>query len=260
MRKRISVFSVLILVVAANQAFSEMMVIDDFDADLTPYTKCVILTNSGDDEATSLGKTSYSLVDGELNFGSSVTNSKAYQTTFLRDDYSLDPGERLQVELTEINQATSSSGASFGLCVASEKYKTFGQPREDLLSIAVTDYISMQRLKAFRFNGTDFTEVYNQTANLSNLTGLYLERTDTNLYNLGYMTASGDVELLADLNYTGGGAAVGFYSDSRDNNALFVKADNLAISGEVVVPEPSALGLILSGLAIGFASRRRRDG
>ena len=229
--------------VASN---AHAVVVDDFSGDLSAYTKAVVLTNSGNDEATSLGMTSFVINEnGQLDFNSYVTNSKAYQTVLLRDDFSLAVGDSLRIEIPYFNDiapgTTPISGV--GVAIAATKYQTFNV-RQDLIMLELNGYATSPFTG--RVIGTSFQGTTNQGQKIANVivedvTGLFIVRLASELYGVGYSTSVGDVAVGMYANNSFGlGAAVGLYGDCRATATPLAKLDNLEIRPEVIESVPGA--------------------
>jgi hypothetical protein len=90
----------------------------------------------------------------------------------------------------------------------------------------------------------------------ANITGLYITWVSPDVFNLGYMTASGSVsdENITFANGSTIGTDIGFYGDLRAAGTSLGTFSNLT-----VVPEPSSLALCGVGCAGLFAILRRKN-
>ena len=232
--KKLPIFlSALSMILIASQAMA--IVVDDFSGDLSAYAKSVVLTNSGDDEAMSLAMTNFTTSNGELNLASWVSNSKAYQTVFLRDDYSLGVGQRLQVDLTGLDLSLDTF--EIGLCVAGQKSYTFGEPRQNYFTCGLydTNISDDCSARSVIFDGTTQSEP-GRTALRSTTTGFYIDRLTETTYASGFLSTDGAERTITVSEYSGGANAVGFYVDTRRVAASLAAFDNLEIVDAPTTP------------------------
>jgi hypothetical protein len=223
---------------------AQAVVVDDFSGDLSAYTKTVVLTNSGDDEATSMTKTNFVVnAEDELEFHSYVTNNKAYQTVLLRDDYSLGIGQRLELDFKYFNDVTpgTSPFAGVGLALADMEAQPFNV-RNNLVLVDLNAAYGDGTTTTGRVYGTTFVNtVYTQKradVKLADVTGLFVARVATDQYSFGYSTSAGNtvVSTLTNANVGGLGSAIGLWSDCRTTAEPLARMDNLKITTLDPVP------------------------
>jgi hypothetical protein len=230
------------------------VLLDDFSSgDLSAYTKTVIL------DQDSAFEVSFVSTGGAIQVSKS-SDTQAEQVLFMLPT-SIGIGEILRVDK---NAVKSGSYIDFGIAVA----KSVTDPPEIVYTSGtvssranyVAIYLKSQyaNIGTIGFNAT--SQVYSSSgiwssdldAQFAATTGLYIKRLDSDSWETGYTTASGDVAAHVFDGIDAGGA-VGLFADVRAVTT-YGDLDNLRI-----VPEPSTIVLVLMGLvSLGIFWLRRK--
>jgi hypothetical protein len=244
----------IILTAWALCAGVQAQLIDDFSGSLSPYTQTIVLAQNAD------GPLIFSINSGALQVGRVFSSGgAAQQDLFLRSDFSLGVGQILRISTALASDGTVSD---FGL-VVSALVNPPGAVWTSGTADARQDFINVyakRQTGAIGYNGYNGTTQIASSSGvnvggLTNVTGLFIDRTSLTSFDVGYTTASGDT-ILRNFNEpnTAVGTAIGFYADIR-STTTFGSLDNLRLEP---VPEPGSLALFgLSGL-LGLISWKRR--
>jgi hypothetical protein len=233
MKKRLTLISALLAFAGAN--VHGQLITDFSSTDLSAWTSTQIL------EDRALNEGSWLVVDGALHFETTVYND-INQMALTRTDVSLNVGFELQADFT----ANFNGAQDIGLYVGA------GHPPSGVRS----DYLNIY----VRENGQLFSRGFDGSSELGLSGGgspvvdaLFIARTDTNVFELGWYEA-GERNVLATRTMANSdiGNAVGFYADIR-NAGTVGSLDNLSI-----VPEPSTYALLFGAAVLGFVIYRRR--
>ena len=242
---------------------SAAILVDDMSGSLAPYT----LSRVNDANGTS--HISYTNADGTLRSAYTGTPNAFEQTLFLRDDYSLNVGDTLIVDVSGTGAGYDRDlgiAVSFSETPGSLASGASGDVRNSYVMVAyrsnnqvvsfarngTTNFTSGQEFAGTNYGGQSFTGYVDQ---------LYIERTTATKFTVGWIDAGVKHALTANnnpLNYdfttNVPGAAIGFYSDLRAAiGSSPVALDNLSI---IPVPEPTSLAL--AATAAGLLLRRRK--
>lgn len=237
-------------------------VVDDFnDESLSEYTLTRVLDNN------TTSNISFSATGGFLSVSAASVTNVPEQVLLLRSDSSLSVGETLLLDTT-ISSTLGTAGIvnDFGLAISTTATPTgvasgaSGDTRSSNSFLFITVRPGQDTVRAGYANNASPVTSFNSATAESLVAQLFITRTATNSFEVGYITTSA-TEVTLDLNgaaegnaftFTSSsmGAAIGFYADLRDTQTVSF-ADNLQI-----VPEPSAL--LLSACGLPFLLRRRR--
>jgi hypothetical protein len=218
---------------------SHAAVIDDFSGAFSAST-VVVLDNSN----TSVQNTaSFSTSGGVLTY-TTTTFDAIQQTLSTYSGQSLTVGQELQLSITSGGVASGGS-QDIGIFVGGVS------PTFNVRSTYVNIYVRANgQLYSRGFNGSTELALSGGTAIV--LDSIFIARTATNDYELGYYVGSTRTVLTTRTGLTNNDASyLGIYTDVRAVGTLR-SVDNLTI-----IPEPSAA--LLGGLgALGLLRRRRR--
>ncbi|MES2474851.1 MAG: PEP-CTERM sorting domain-containing protein [Verrucomicrobiota bacterium] len=234
--KLLTPLPLIALVGITTVASQAATLIDDFSGSLTNYTNTVILDANGGANNTA----SWQISGGGLQLNTTAWNG-IQQAAYTYNGLSLLVGQELQVDITS-NTASQDLGLYVGgtLPVAGV--------RQDYVAIYARGSNSF--IYSRGFDGT--TEYALAGPNVAvTYTSLFIARTATNTYELGYYNGVTRNLVTTRTPTTANDAEfVGFYSDVRAVGTLGT-LDNLR-----VVPEPSAV--LLGGIGLLGLLRRRR--
>lgn len=217
--------------------------IDDFgDADLSQYTKSVVL------EQSATNAISFASPAGVLQV-SKAADDGAEQVVFLRDDYTLAIGETLRVDTAA---PTATDYADFGIVVANSV-----DPPDAVWTAGTADaragyaavYLKAQTSGIGYFvanvgGGQLASSAGVGGVTFADVTGLYIRRTTSSVFDIGYSTALGDTSATTvDFMDGGVGAAVGLYADLRATHT-YGDLDNLRIVASPVLGDVTGEGVI----------------
>jgi len=247
----------LLIAVCSMSVAAQAQLIDDFNTTgLSAYTLTPVLYSGGAAPATTT--ISFSRPAGGLQ-ATAANFSAIEQALFLRDDYSLNIGYTLKVD---VNWSLGNS-QDLGLCIASTATPTaastnpLGNTRTSLSYTFVGIRGTQEHVVSSGFDGTTSLSTQQYQPGSGTTTGLFITRTSATTFDMGYNTGAGDVVLTT---YTFAnsdvGNAIGFYADMRANGSIGT-FDNLRIEA---VPEPSALAFLgLSGLGTILFRRNKKS-
>lgn len=236
MKKNLLLLSACAALVSASA--SHAAVIDDFSGSFTATTVLVLDNNGGTHNTAA-----FSTTGGTLTYTTSVYDG-IEQTLSYYSGQSLDVGNELQLSITAGGSASGGS-QDIGIFVGGVL------PTANVRSTYVNIYVRANgQLYSRGFNGT--TELALSGGTVTVLDSIFIKRTATNDYELGYYVGSTRTVLATRTGLTNNDASyLGIYTDVRAVGTLR-SVDNLTI-----VPEPSAA--LLGGLgALGLLRRRRR--
>lgn len=232
---------------------SQAQLIDDFSSGLGAYTKSVVLEQDG------VNAVSFAAPLGALQV-SKTTGTTAEQVLLLRGDYSLGVGQVLRVDTAAPQSITAY--ADFGIAVSAlvdplDAVWTSGTAdvRQDYVNVYLKR--STAAVGYVGFNGTVNAGASSGVfpPSFADITGLFISRTASDGFDVGYSTVSGDTVLhsFTGMN-TSIGTALGFYADVRAVTT-YGDLDNLRITA---VPEPSTAALAGLGMLALIGRLRRR--
>ena len=250
--KRIS----LIFIAGSLAVAAQAQLIDDFNTPgLSEYTQTVVLQNGASSGIV------FSDSTGALTL-SKASGTSPEQVLFLRNDFSLSVGQTLRVDT--ISQISDGTVTDFGLAISALVNPPAAvwtganvSTRQDYINV----YLKRQTgaIGYIGFNGT--TQQFSSSGvtpvpDFASVTGLFITRTASDSFDLGYSTASGDTSLFSATGMpTTIGNALGFYADVRSVTS-YGTLDNLRLTA---VPEPaSATLLALGGISALVLVFRRR--
>ncbi|HLP78673.1 MAG TPA: PEP-CTERM sorting domain-containing protein [Candidatus Paceibacterota bacterium] len=230
-----------IAVVGTMALAAQAQLIDSFTGDLSAYTMTRILNNGGHNPVNT-----YSW---EISSGAVRINTSSYvgieQFALTRTDYTLGVGYELTATYSGLNLGSQDIGLYIGA----------GTPTTDVRA----DYLNVY----VRNTGQLYTRGFNGASELglvggstpANISSLFIARTGTSTYELGYYDGS-TRNLLTTRTMTSStiGNAIGFYADVRAAG-IRGSMDNLTLNA---VPEPSTFALAGLGFAAFGLIRRRR--
>ncbi|HZI33388.1 MAG TPA: PEP-CTERM sorting domain-containing protein, partial [Candidatus Binatia bacterium] len=183
---------------------------------------------------------------------------------YIRNDgYSLAVGQTLRVDVVSPSQ--NSLYSDFGIALmetASPSSVTWSSGTADGRNGLLDLYIKGQfGTIGYRASNSANTQLYSSagvsiTGGISALTGLWITRSSSTEFDVGYSTASGDTQILAMTGLDASmGTGLGFYSDVRANTT-YGYLDNLRL---VAVPEPSTMAVCgLGAFGLLLAVRRKK--
>lgn len=233
--KKALIFVLIGFISAAAQATA--ILVDDFSGDLSAWTGTVILDNQN---PGTQNVSTWQIVSGALQLNTTWRDGTSVeQHAMIRSGLALGVGHEIQIDVVH-------TGASqdIGLYVGGTT-PTFNVRR---------DYVAIY----LRNNGQVFSRGFDGTTEYAlaggstpTLDKLFIARTDTNTYELGYYNAgSRTVVVTRTPNYPNAGTVVGIYADVRGVGVLG-NVDNLTL----LVPEPATMALL--GLGALMAARKR---
>lgn len=230
------------------------VLVDDFnDNDLSNFTSTVILNN-----ATGFN-VGFSATDGKVS--ASSTDATPEQVLFLQSSVGLDVGQTIILN-TALTPTSSGLVDDFGLAIASTATPTglSGGATGDTRTGGTYSFLfvaarsSSNEIRSAGSNGTtNFATDVDGTIPEDSILGLFIKRTTSTTYDLGYINATNVFvptisRTVADTNL---GTAIGFYGDLRGATLTVGGWDNL-----VLIPEPSAALLGACGM-LAILRRRR---
>jgi PEP-CTERM motif len=261
--KLIDVFLICVSMMVITSSAQAAAFLDDFSTgDLSAYTLSVVNMNSTQTPAVSFVSNS-----GAIQVAKGTPGTNAEQVLFLRNN-SLDVGETLRVDTSCV---TNPNYADFGIAVSYtvdpvDRAAGLSQDvRTDEISLYMKSqtnnigYVGFDSPTGILNMGSSSGAVSGMTAaQFAAVTGLYITRTSSTTFDLGYDTTllSGD-QLLKTFTVTNTaiGNAVGFYADLRATQDPYGNLDNLR-----VVPEPATAVMALLGfLGMGLIWLRKRS-
>jgi hypothetical protein len=209
-------------------AAAQAVVIDDFsDASVVEYTKSVVL------EQDAANSVAFDCLSGAIEV-SKGTGNNAEQVLFLRNDYRLEAGQILRIDK---NAVQTSVYADFGIALSATVdpvdavwISGTADARRDYIAV----YIKGQygTIGCIGFDGTTNAggnAGVTPSPSFAGVTGLFIHRTATNVYDVGYSTAAGDTVIKTyTMTNTAIGNAIGFYADVRASTT-YGYLDNLQI-------------------------------
>lgn len=222
---------------SALSSVTAATIIDDFSGDLSAYTATRILNNANHSPANTYA---WQISGGSLQI-STTTYVGIEQFALTRTDSPLTIGNELQVDYNADNLGSQDIGLYVGSAT----------PTVDIRSNYLNVYV--------RSNGQIYSRGFNGITELSltggstpaNIDQLFVARTGTNDFELGYYDGATRTVLATRTGITGvDGSVIGFYADVRAAGTRG-SLDNLT-----VIPEPSAA--LLGGLGLLGLLRRRR--
>ncbi len=255
------IFLTVVALYAISAAAHATPFLDTFETDdLSSYTKNVVYRSAAN------GNTISFLTSGGYVHATRGTylGTNAEQVTFLRKN-SLNVGETLRLDILGTSQSPDFYYNDIGLALSYSDDTTdvaigsSGDKRTNTLAV----YLKMQSCSVgyWGYDGTNGTTPLGASSGItptegfSNITGLFIKRSSSTDFILGYKTAAGDAAVKTfTVTNTAIGNAVGFYADLRDLGAFTAPMDNLRIEA---VPEPTTIAT-LAAAACGLALFLRR--
>ncbi len=216
-------------------------VIDDFSGDLNDWTSTVILDSDGSGTAAS-NTSAFAINNSEQLELVTTAYDGVEQHAFIRDGLSLSVGEEVLLDVP----IPVFGDRNLGLYVGGTEPVTgvFGSDtRQDFISV----YSGTNNLISTRgFDGTTEYNFVQQFA--SGAPTMFIARTATNTFEVGFYTTEGDRTVIATRTPAFPNAAtyVGIYADAREQGTLGT-ADNFRIQ-QIEQIEPDDTGVIPLGL------------
>lgn len=246
----------IIIAVCSMGLMAQAQLVDDLNtAGLSEYTQTIVLQNGASSPLV------FSDSTGALTV-SKASGTAPEQVLLLRNDYTLGVGQILRVGTSAGGNSIYSDLGIVVSALANPPPAVWVSSNVDTRQNYIAVYVKGQTDAIGRagFNGTSNAGGNSGTTGvpgLANVLGLYISRTASDTFEVGYTTASGDTSIFT---YTGMntaiGNAIGFYSDVRGVTS-YGSLDNLQITP---VPEPSTLAICgMSCLGL-LAVVRRKTG
>ncbi len=236
-------------------------VIDDFaDADLSQYTKTVVLDSGATEVNVGFSSPSGTL---SANYTTATANNITEQVMFLRNDVSLPVGSTLVADLA---MPTTTQLMDLGLAVSTTATPTASSGGSDTRNTfnwaSVSARPSQDAIRVNRsINGTVDTNTGTiGTVTETTVSQLYIRRNSITQFVVGYTNASGVKTDASTINFTvtNVGAAIGFYTDLRASGSLGA-FDNLRIIGAPVTVYSGQTLTVQGDVALGGGSTLALD-
>ncbi|MAT73339.1 MAG: hypothetical protein CMJ58_27965 [Planctomycetaceae bacterium] len=218
------------------------VVIDDFaDGNLSEYTQTLV--NDGNGAVTNVA---FTAAGGSLT--AEYAGAAAFeQTLLLRDDFDLDVGETLRVDL---NMGPTDQQMDLGLAISETATPQAATPGDtntrttfDWSSVSIRPSSNNIRVNQSDDGSLDTSTGAASGVSETSLTGLFIQRISATEFAVGFTNGQDVDQTVHTLAFAAGevGAALGFYADLRDSGSLGV-LDNLRIESST----PTFVGEMLS--------------
>lgn len=236
---RLSRLACTAVLVSASAASAAVINTSSFGTDPSDYTLTRILKQTGTNNSAPV------FDNGNISFTATTQSNpgQVFQYAYIFNGLTLAVGDELQTNVASFSNSMGAN-SSIGLYVGKA-------PTTDVRADYVVSYLgatgngNTYAIKNRGFNGS--TELAQSTsAGSATATALFIARTSTTSFDLGYYNSGGDRTVLdsrTGLSTGNDASAVGFFLDSRAAGSI----------GSLVVPEPSSTALLgLAGMILAF--------